>query len=68
MTYDRIRLELAGKILAGFCANPSVFAPNPNNGWSLVNCNHETLIEHCYILTDELMKQGKEIQGERHER
>lgn len=31
------RRMVAAMVLQGFCANPAVFAPNPNTGWGLVN-------------------------------
>ena len=59
MSMERLRMEQAAKILAGFCANPSVFAPNPINGWCLVNANYAQLVGISYELADELLKEGE---------
>lgn len=49
------RLEVASRILAGFCANPSVFAANGVSGWSLVNCTDGDLIGYALHLADGLI-------------
>lgn len=49
------RLEIASRILAGFAANPAVFAHNPNCGWSLVNCTDEDLVGYALSLADRLV-------------
>jgi hypothetical protein len=50
------RLEIAAKILAGFCANPSVFSPNPNCGWSLVNVTDADVAGYSLKLADDLIE------------
>ncbi len=46
---------IAGKILAGFCANPAVFAANSQNGWALVNCTDKDLAGYSRHLADALL-------------
>ena len=41
--------------LQGFCANPSVFAPNGNTGWGLVNCTNEQLAWECWEMACALL-------------
>lgn len=47
-----MRLETASRILAGFAANPAVFASNPQCGWSLVNCTEPQLVRLAISLAD----------------
>ena len=54
------RLEIASKILAGFAANPAVFAPRPDCGWSLCNCTDEDLVGYSLSLADKLLD-GDEV-------
>lgn len=54
------RLEIASKILAGFAANPAVFAPNANCGWALVNCKDEDIVGYALSLADKLLD-GDEV-------
>ena len=61
MSMEKLRMEQAAKILSGFCANPSVFAPNPNTGWGLVNATNAYLVQLSYELADELLKHGKQL-------
>ena len=49
------RIELASRILAGLCANPSVIAHNHNCGWSLVNCTDADLAGYAVSLADALV-------------
>ena len=49
------RLEIASQILAGFAANPAIFASNPQSGWSLVNCKDCQLAEYAWKLANELL-------------
>lgn len=49
------RLEIASRVLAGFAANPSVFAPNGMNGWALVNCTDQDLVGYALHLADKLV-------------
>jgi hypothetical protein len=50
-----LRDYFAAKALSGFCANPSIFAPNPVNGWSLVNCKNEDLADYAYVMADAML-------------
>lgn len=52
MTY---RQYLAAKVLQGFCANPAVFASNPQSGWALVNSDINGLAEYCYVIADAML-------------
>lgn len=47
--------EIATKLLAGFCANPAVFAGNNYSGWSLVNCDEGQLAEYVLKLAEALL-------------
>ena len=49
------RLEIASRILAGLCANPSVIAHNHNCGWSLVNCTDADLAGYAVSLANALI-------------
>ena len=50
------RLEIASRVLAGFAANPAVFAHNSRNGWSLVNATDSDLAGYSLKLADELIE------------
>lgn len=50
-----MREEAAMRILAGFCANPAVFASNSMNGWDLVNCTDKQLVDYAWRLADQLI-------------
>ena len=50
------RTEIASRILAGFAANPAVFAPNARHGWSLVNCTDEDIVGYSLSLADQLIE------------
>jgi hypothetical protein len=54
-----VRLEIASKILAGFAANPVVFAARPDCGWSLCNCTDEELAGYALVLADKLIEAEK---------
>ena len=49
------RLEIASRILAGFAANPAIFADNEQCGWSLVNCKDCELADYAWKLANELV-------------
>ena len=53
---DNPRLDLSSRILAGFAANPAVFAHNPQCGWSLVNASNEQLCSYSLDLADILIE------------
>ena len=42
-----MRQYYKGQILAGFCANPAIFAANSKSGWSLVNCTEADLLGYA---------------------
>ncbi len=48
-----------GKILAGFCANPAIFAPRADCGWSLLNCTDADLIGYASRLADEAIAESQ---------
>lgn len=50
------RLAIASKILAGFAANPVIFAANSKCGWALVNCTDEDLAGYALRLADKLIE------------
>jgi hypothetical protein len=52
------RLEIAARIMQGFCANPSVFAYNSQCGWGLVNMETPQLALLCLQMADELLAQA----------
>lgn len=55
MSYKDHRIDVASKIMAGFAANPAVFASNDRNGWQLVNCSNFDLAAYAVKLADELI-------------
>ena len=61
-TSTEIRIKLAAQILAGFAANPAVFAPSGQRGWQLMNRTEEDLVAYCYQLADKLIKQQQNEQ------
>ena len=50
------RLKLAGQIMAGLCANPSVFAPNGMTGWGLVNATPADLAAYAVHLAEHVIQ------------
>lgn len=44
-----LRKYFFAKVMQGFCANPSVFAPNGMTGWALVNCSEDVLVNYAFI-------------------
>jgi hypothetical protein len=55
VSYREYRGELAIKILAGFAANPAIFAGNDRCGWALVNCTDADIAGYAVRLADQLM-------------
>jgi len=55
------RLETASRVLAGFAANPAVFAQNGQYGWSLVNATDEDLSGYAIRLADTLIKADEAV-------
>ncbi len=52
-----VRQYYKAKIIAGFCANPAIFAQNANCGWSLVNCKDSELTGYAGKLADEMLSE-----------
>lgn len=50
-------IDVAAQLLAGFCANPAVFAENPMSGWALVNATDDQLVTLATIMADKLIAQ-----------
>jgi hypothetical protein len=50
-----LRDYFAGQVIAGFCANPSVFASRPDCGWSLCNCTDSDLVGYAGSLADQML-------------
>lgn len=50
-----LRQHFAGLAMQGFCANPSVFAPNGMRGWGLVNTTEENLTNYALVMADALL-------------
>lgn len=51
-----LRAYFLAHVMQGFCANPSVFAPNPQYGWGLVNCSPDQLINNAKDIADEMIR------------
>jgi hypothetical protein len=61
VSYREYRGDLAVQILAGFAANPAIFAPNGVCGWALVNSTDADLAAYAVRLADELMSANNAI-------
>jgi hypothetical protein len=61
MSYKDHRIDLAAQILAGFAANPAIFAPNSGCGWSLVNCTDADIAGYAVTLADKLISANEAI-------
>jgi len=48
------RDQYAAQILAGFAANPAIFAHNEQCGWCLVNCTDGQIAAYAVRLANEL--------------
>lgn len=48
------RDQYAAQILAGFAANPAIFAHNDQCGWCLVNCTDGQIAAYAVHLANEL--------------
>lgn len=55
MSYREYRGDLAVKILAGFAANPAIFAANDKSGCSLVNCTDSDIAAYAVRLADAVL-------------
>ena len=60
------RIEIASQILAGFAANPVIFAANERCGWTLVNCTDADLSAYALRLADKLIA-AADAAGEKHD-
>lgn len=49
------RNQYAAQILAGFAANPAIFAHNSQCGWSLVNCTDDAIAAYAVRLANALL-------------
>jgi hypothetical protein len=49
-----LRGQIAARILAGFAANPAIFAANDRCGWSLVNATDADIAGYAVRLADHL--------------
>ena len=49
------RNQYAAQILAGFAANPAIFAHNSQCGWSLVNCTDDEIAAYAVRLANALL-------------
>jgi len=54
-------MHYAAQIMAGFCANPSVFAARADCGWSLCNCTDDDLADYAVRLADKLAEADRMI-------
>lgn len=54
---NNIRLEIASRIIAGWAANPAIYAANSNCGWALVNCREQELVRAAIWLADILIEE-----------
>lgn len=54
MSAKDYRGDVAAKILAGFAANPAIFAANDLNGWALVNSSAPQIAAYAVELADAL--------------
>jgi hypothetical protein len=59
--HQEFRIEIAAKILAGFAANPAIFAPNATCGWLLVNCTDDDIAGYAVRLADSLISANKAV-------
>ena len=68
-TIDHLGMSLrdyfAGQALAGLCANPGgPYQANPMNGWGLVNCDMDGVIDLVYALADAMIRARKETSND----
>ena len=55
MTYSEQRLTIAAQIVAGFAANPAIFASNDRCGWCLVNVTDRDLVWYAIKLAEDVL-------------
>lgn len=53
------RTRIAAQIMAGFAANPAIFASNERCGWCLVNATDEELTGYAVKLADHIIEATK---------
>jgi len=51
-----LRDYFAGQAIQGFCANNSVWASNPMNGYDLVNNTIDGVVAEAYMIADAMLK------------
>lgn len=61
MSAKDYRGEIAARIMAGFAANPAIFAPNDRNGWALVNSSTQEIAAYAVELADALFAANEHI-------
>ena len=61
MSAKDLRGEIAAKILAGFAANPAIFAPNDRNGWALVNSSTPEIAAYAVEIADALFHANEHL-------
>lgn len=50
-----LRDYYAGQVIAGFCANPAIFAANDMCGWGLVNSTGFSLGRYAFEIADDML-------------
>lgn len=50
-----VRQYFAAKVMQGFCANPAIFAANPQTGWDLVNAEEDDLVAYAFKWADRMI-------------
>jgi len=61
VSYKEVRLEVAAQILAGFAANPAIFAQNDRCGWTLVNVSDADISGYAVRLAGQLIDANDSI-------
>jgi hypothetical protein len=56
MSYKSARQDIAAQILAGFAANPAIFAHSDQCGWTLVNCTDAEIAAYAVRLAGWVME------------
>jgi hypothetical protein len=57
-----LRGEIAAKIMAGFAANPAIFAANDRSGWAMVNTTVPEISAYAVELADALFHANEHIE------
>ena len=61
MSYKDHRIDIAAQILAGFAANPAIFAQHARCGWSLVNATDSYIADYAVRLAGELIEANEKM-------